>query len=195
VENTTRSTSWVRRIAILLGVLAVGLAAGAFTLSRADGPVFVFAGGPLVAGELVKLADMDWQTLDTLHEFELEIVGAESSRTLWFSVTEGAVYVGCDLDCIGGRLTRWPQQIERDARVVVRIDGKRVEGQLIHVPHGSEEYETAGADRWKKYSGAEGGSAAASTAAHATVVEFGEVLTGRASRDEPGDRLYRLDAR
>ena len=195
MEDTSRRTGWFRRLAAISGLLVAALAVGAFLLSRADGPVFVFAGGPLRSGEQVDFADMDWQALDALHELELEIVGAESSRTLWFSVHEGVPYVACDLDCIDGRLTRWPQQIELDARVVIRIDAKRVDGRLIHVPHGSAEYEVVRAGRSRKYSGDEGGRAATETAAHSTVVEVGEALTGRSKRSEPGDRLYRVDPR
>jgi hypothetical protein len=195
MEGGSRRRVWLGRLGVLVAVIVATLAGGALLLSRADGPVFVFAGGPLRSGELVDFADVDWDALDDRHELELEIVGAGSSRTLWFSVHDGVPYVACDLDCIGGRLTRWPQQIERDDRVVIRIDGRRVEGRLIHVPHGSAEYALARSRREQKYSGDEGGRAAAETAAHTAVVEVGEVLTGRATRDEPGDRLYRVDPR
>lgn len=195
MKATSRSSKWPRRLAASIGILLLTLAGGSYFLSRADGPVFVFAGGPLRSGEQVDFADMNWAALDALHELELEIVGAASSRTLWFSVHEGVPYVACDLDCIDGRLTRWPVQIERDDRVVIRIDAKRVDGRLIHVPHGSAEYEAVRAGRTRKYSGDEGGRAAAETAAHGTVVDVGEVLTGRSKRTEPGDRLYRVDPR
>jgi len=195
VAETSRRRAWIRRLAALAGLIAAGLAGSAFLLPRADGPVFVFAGGPLRSGERVDFAAVDWNRVDGLHELELEIVAAGSSRTLWFSVHDGAAYVACDLDCLGGRLTRWPQQIERDDRVVVRIDGRLVDGRLIHVPHGSAEYREARAARERKYAGDEGGRAAAETAAHGAVVEVGEVLTGRSAREEPGDRLYRLDPR
>ena len=193
MADTSRRNAWI--LAASVGLLVATLASGAFLLTHADGPVFVFAGGPLRSGELVDFAAIDWDALDELRELELEIVGAGSSRTLWFSVYAGVPYVACDLDCIGGRLTRWPQQIERDDRVVIRIDGRRVEGRLVHVPHGSAEYEVARAGRDRKYSGNEGGRAAAETAAHGVVVEVGEALTGRSGREEPGDRLYRLDPR
>jgi len=192
VEDTSRRRAWPRRLA---GLLVATLLGGVFLLARADGPVFVFAGGPLRSGELVELASIDWDALDALHELELEIVGAGSSRTLWFSVHEGVPYVACDLDCIGGRLTRWPQQIERDDRVVIRIDGRRAPARLVHVPHGSPEYVAVRAGRERKYAGDEGGRAAAETAAHGAVVSVGETLTGRSQRKEPGDRLYRVAPR
>ena len=186
---------WPRRLAFIAGLVVVLLAGGSFLLSRADGPVAVFAGGPLRAGPLVDFPDMDWDGVDALRELEMEIVGIRSSRTLWFSVHDGVAYVGCGLDCVGGRLPRWPQQIERDDRVVIRVDGRRVEARLTHVPHGSAEYETASAVRERKYSGGEGGRAAAETAAHDAVIGVGEVVTGRAERTAPGDRLYRVDPR
>jgi hypothetical protein len=195
MKETLRMNRWPQRLAVIAGLLFATLTVGAFLLSHADGPVFIFAGGPLRSGEQVGLADINWDTLDALHELELEIVGAGSSRTLWFSVHEGVPYVACDLDCIGGRLTRWPQQIERDNRVVIRIDAQRAEGRLAHVPHGSAEYDAARAGRGRKYSGDGGGRAATETAAHGTVVEVGEMLTGRSKRAEPGDRLYRVDPR
>jgi hypothetical protein len=195
VEDTSRRNGWLARLGIVVGVIILALAGAVLFLPHADGPVFVFAGGPLRSGEPVQFSDMNWVALDALHELEMEIVGAASSRTLWFSVHESVPYVACDLDCVDGRLTRWPQQIERDNRVVVRIDAKRVDGQLVHVPHGSAEYEAVQAGRMRKYSGDEGGRAAAETAAHSTVVEVGEVLTGRSARTEPGDRLYRMDPR
>ncbi len=190
-----RRSAWLRRIAVLAALLVAALAAGRFLLSRADGPVGIFAGGPIRSGAQVAFADLDWNSLDALHDLELEIVGAGSSRTLWFSVHEGVAYVGCDLDCVGGRLTRWPQQIERDDRIVIRIDGRRVEGRLVHVPHGTPEYAIVRAGREQKFSGEGGVGAAAETAAHNAVVEVGETLTGRSQRSEPGDRLYRVAPR
>jgi hypothetical protein len=195
MEDVKRNKPWLRHLAAIVALLLVAVAGGAFFVSRSDGPVFVFAGGPLRAGEQVNLGDFDWVALDELHELELEIVGAASSRTLWFSVHDGVAYVACDLDCIGGRLTRWPQQIELDDRVVIRIDAKRADGRLVHVPHDSAEYAAVRAGRDQKYAGNDGGRAATETAAHSTVVGVGEVLTGRSRRTEPGDRLYRVDSR
>lgn len=191
--NASRSRLAV--IAVTVVAVVVLAALGRMLLAYADGPVFVFAGGPFRSGEPVAFESIDWAGYDALSELEIELVGAGSSRILWFSVYDGAAYVACDLDCVGGVLPRWPQQIERDDRVVIRIEGQRVEGVLVHVPHGSDEYVAAKAARERKYSGDGGGRAAAETAAHGAVVGVGEVLTGRAAREEPGDRLYRFTAR
>ncbi|MAJ61485.1 MAG: hypothetical protein CBC48_16975 [bacterium TMED88] len=190
-----RSRLWGRRLLWALAVFGVAWIALVLFLRQADGPVFVFAGGPLESGQPVELDEIDWPSADALHEIEMELVGPGSSLTLWFSVSDGVPYVACDLDCVGGVLTRWPQKVERDDRVVVRIAGQKAPGQLVHIPHGTQEYETARMARNLKYSGGEGGRAAAETAAHGAVVGVGEALTGRAARSEPGDRLYRIEPR
>lgn len=183
---------WIRRAGALIALLIGGLVVGRLLLDRADGPVGIFAGGPIRSGERVALDAIDWPSLDARSDLELEIVEGATSLTLWFSVHDGVPYVACDLDCVGGRLTRWPQRIERDDRVVVRIAGQRAEARLVHVPHGTPEYQSVRAGRLRKFSREGGGFAAAETAAHDAVVEVGETLTGRAKRSEPGDRLYRV---
>ncbi len=195
MDRNSGARQWLRRLLAAAGLLVAALAIGAFFVRRADGPVLIFAGGPIRSGELVALGDLDWTALDAKSELELEIVGAGSARTLWFSVNDGIPYVACDLDCADGLLSRWPQQIERDDRVVVRIDAKRMEARLVHVPHGTPEYAAVRAGRLQKYSGAGGARAAAEATAHNTVIEVGELLTGRAGRDEPGDRLFRIEPR
>jgi hypothetical protein len=195
LENTPPKKKWLGRLAMLLAALALALFTGKLFLAQADGPVSIFRGGPFETGEQTAFAEMKWQALDTLHELEMEIVDAETSLTLWFSVHDGVPYVACDLDCFDGKLDRWPQMIERDGQVVMRIDGKRVDGRLVHVAHGTEEYSAVREGRNLKYSGDGGGRAASETAAHSAVVGVGETLTGRAGRAEPGDRLYRMDRR
>ncbi len=195
MTDSPRRSPWLRRVALLLTTALGIVLLGAFLLSRADGPTFIFAGGPLRSGELVELQMLDWPRLDAATELEMEIVGEGSSLTLWFSVHDGVPYVACELDCVGGRLSRWPQQIASDDRVVLRIDGRRAEGRLVHVPHGTPEYTAVRAVRSRKYAGEGGGRAAAETKAHAVVLDVGESLTGRDQREEPGDRLYRIDPR
>lgn len=195
MKRTKSNGSWLRRLTLTAGILGAVLVLGSFLISQSDGPLFIFAGGPLRSGEPVELASLNWTSLDALHELEMEIVGEQSSLTLWFSVHDGVPYVACDLDCVGGVLTRWPQQIDEDNRVVIRIDDRLAQGQLVHVPHETTEYSAVRLGRNQKYAGGGGGRAAAETAAHSTVVNVGEALTGRAQREEPGDKLYRIDPR
>ena len=195
VEKTQGRISWLRRLTLVAGILGAVLIFSFYLLSRSDGPLFIFAGGPLRSGEPIELNALDWRSLDSLHELEMEIVAEQSSLTLWFSVHDGVPYVACDLDCVGGVLIRWPQQIDQDNRVVIRIDDRLAQGQLIHVPHETAEYKAVRSGRNQKYAGDGGGRAGAETAAHSTVVNVGEALTGRAQREEPGDKMYRIDPR
>ncbi len=119
MEKTQGRISWLRRLTLVAGILGAVLIFSFYLLSRSDGPLFIFAGGPLRSGEPIELNALDWRSLDSLHELEMEIVGEQSSLTLWFSVHDGVPYVACDLDCVGGVLTRWPQQIDQDNRVVI----------------------------------------------------------------------------
>ena len=64
MKDTSRVKRWVRCIAIAIALLFAALASGAFLLARADGPMFVFAGGPFRSGEQVDFADLDWESLD-----------------------------------------------------------------------------------------------------------------------------------
>ena len=186
---------WLRGLLVVCGVALALLVVSRLILSRADGPWGPLAGGPFRSGEPTAFAEMDWEGVDSLRELEMEIVSAETSRTLWFSVYDGVPYVGCDLDCMDGLLPRWPQLVDERGEVVLRLDDKRVPGRLVFVPHGSDEYAVARARREEKYELGGGGRETAEVAAHHTVVAVGEVLTGRSLRDEPGDRLYRVAPR
>ena len=64
MEDGLRNQRWLGRLTAVVGLLITTVAGGAFLLSRADGPVLVFAGGPLRSGEPVAFADVDWVALD-----------------------------------------------------------------------------------------------------------------------------------
>lgn len=59
MEDTSRRRAWLGRFAVIVSLLFATLAGGLLLLSRADGPVFVSAGGPLHSGELVHLSAID----------------------------------------------------------------------------------------------------------------------------------------
>ncbi|MCH2185405.1 hypothetical protein MK280_05985, partial [Myxococcota bacterium] len=94
---SNRNRLWVRRLLWAFVVVGVAWIVVAVFLRQADGPVFVFAGGPLQAGQEVELDEIDWSSVDDLHEIEMELVGRGRSLTLWFSVSDGVPYVACDL--------------------------------------------------------------------------------------------------
>jgi hypothetical protein len=133
---------------------------------------------------------VDWRALDRLRELELEVERTGRSRLLWFSVYEGCPYFSCGFGCEGGWPRRWPYDIDRDDRVVLRLDGKRIEARLERVWEHSPEYEAARTARGRKFSNTGGSRNAAERDAAESVVRWGRRLSGA-----PKGRLYRAVSR
>jgi len=170
--------------------IVVGVIVFAVFLRFSDGPVLVFPGGPLRSGEPMAFDAADWRALDRLRELELEVERTGRSRLLWFSVYEGRPYFSCGFGCEGGWPKRWPYHIDRDARVVLRLDGKRLEARLERVWEHSPEYAAARRARRSKFGDAGGSREAAERDAAESVVRWGSQLSGA-----PKGRLYRAVSR
>ena len=132
----------VRRGLLVIGVLVLipvfALAALAVSTRLSDGPSVIFAGGPLVAGEMVTGPEPDWSFVRDVRVFELQLLNPPRSRTLWIVEHEGKLYLNSNY--MGGlreRLwKRWPAQAERDGRAIMRINGKRYERTLVRIKTG-----------------------------------------------------------
>ena len=132
----------VRRGLLVIGVLVLipvfALAALAVSTRLSDGPSVIFAGGPLVAGEMVTGPEPDWSFVRDIRVFELQLLNPPRSRTLWIVENEGKLYLNSNY--MGGlreRLwKRWPAQAERDGRAIMRIEGKRYERTLVRIKTG-----------------------------------------------------------
>ena len=132
----------VRRGLLVIGVLALipvfALAALAVSTRLSDGPSVIFAGGPLVAGEMVTGPEPDWSFVRDIRVFELQLLNPPRSRTLWIVEHEGKLYLNSNY--MGGlreRLwKRWPAQAERDGRAIMRINDKRYERTLVRIKTG-----------------------------------------------------------
>ncbi len=132
----------VRRGLLVIGVLVLipvfALAALAVSTRLSDGPSVIFAGGPLVAGEMVTGPEPDWSFVRNIRIFELQLLNPPRSRTLWIVEHEGKLYLNSNY--MGGlreRLwKRWPAQAERDGRAIMRIEGKRYERTLVRIKTG-----------------------------------------------------------
>jgi hypothetical protein len=166
--------------------IVVCVLAFATFLRFADGPVLVLPGGPLRSGEPVAFESVDWGELDRFRELELEVQHTGTSRLLWFSVYEGRPYFSCGFACDGGWPKRWPYHVDRDGRVVLRLDGQRIEARLERVAEHSPEYAAARGTRERKFSGASGGREAVEQVAAESVVQWGSQVS-----DAPKGRLYR----
>ena len=111
-----------------LGILLGGILAGAVVLSIvarfSDGPIAAFAGGPLVAGELVTEAVDDWTFVEDVETVEFQLEHPARSRTVWIIVHQGQLYIPCGLPNFKA-FKQWPHEAMQDGRSIVRIDGKR----------------------------------------------------------------------
>jgi hypothetical protein len=183
--RATKAT-WRKRIGGVSAGIGVGVLAFATSVRFADGPLLVFPGGPLRSGEPVAFESVDWGELDRFRELELEVQRTGTSRLLWFSVYEGRPYFSCGFACDGGWPKRWPYHVDRDDRVVLRLDGKRIEARLQRVAEHSPEYAAARRTRESKFSAASGGREAVEQVAAESVVHWGGQLS-----DAPKGRLYR----
>ena len=120
-------------ITVLITVVA--LLAIAVSARVSDGPSVVFAGGPLVAGEMVTGAEPDWSFIRDVNTIELQLLDPPRSRLVWVAESEGKIYVVSGyMDSTIGRLWKqWPAQAERDGRAIIRVAGQRYERTLVRI--------------------------------------------------------------
>ncbi len=114
---------------VVLAPIAVGIA---FSVAArlSDGPIAMFAGGPLERGELVTAPVADWSFAAAVEEMELQLVEPPRSRTVWLIVYEGRLYVPCGFMSVP-LFKQWPYQAVEDGRAVIRVRGRRYERQLV----------------------------------------------------------------
>jgi hypothetical protein len=130
-------TRLLRAFGYVLGAVIVTAVVVGFIARFMDGPLGPFPGGPLHAGDLVTDEEIDWAQFTDVREVELQLVDPPRSRTTWILVYDGAAYIPCGLP----KLTifkKWPHEILKDGRVVVRIEGKRYERQAVRVENREE---------------------------------------------------------
>ena len=145
---------FLRWFATACAVLLAALVLLAIVARFADGPIGLFAGGPLRSGELISDPDLDWSFVEPVQEIELQLLEPPRSRTVWIVFHEGHPYVPCGFLKVP-LWKQWPHQAVRDGRAVVRIDGKRYERQAVRVTD-AELYAALAARVAEKYGG--GGS-------------------------------------
>lgn len=123
----------------LLLIFATAVVTAAFKQRFEDGPNRVFAGGPLIAGELYRGTEPDWSFVNDVPTLELQLLNPAQSRRIWVASVEGKMYVwsGYMHSFVGQLWKSWPMQAERDDRVVVRIDGIRYERRLVRIKTGA----------------------------------------------------------
>jgi hypothetical protein len=132
--------------ALLMTVSLVGVSVVA---RFSDGPIVMFAGGPLIEGELVTTPVTDWTFATEIDTVEFQLESPPRSRRVWILVHDGAAYVPCGLPNVRF-LKQWPHEAMEDGRATFRIDGKRYRRHLLRITE-PDLTATLGALASKKY--------------------------------------------
>ena len=177
--------------AILLLLVLVSIAVVA---RFSDGPIFVFPGGPLVAGTPTEYEAVDWSRVAHIREAELQLETPARSRITRLFIHDGAPYVPCAF-CANRVLKRWPRELEQDDRVVVRIDGMLIRGRATRVANDSAEYVAARRSHTLKYANPADPRSVAEGHAADLVVGTARLIPGAGDASESDSWLYRIDPR
>ena len=122
-----------------------------------DGPVefipwfTISTGGPFRSGELVASPD-DWTFLKDREEIEMETLNLGTTKTIWISVVNGRMFIasGRRNTWIGQLWKQWPQRVDEDDRIILRVDDKLYEQRLLPITEGPDIL-PAMTESWRKY--------------------------------------------
>ena len=132
MKSLLRFVLWA--LGAVVAVIAVVLVVARFS----DGPLAIVAGGPFTTGELVVGPEPDWSFIQDVGEVQFQSLEPARSRTTWVLEHEGKIYIPCGyMTTTWGKIWKqWPIEAEKDGRVILRIDGKLYERQLVRVKEG-----------------------------------------------------------
>lgn len=130
--------STLRFVVRLLAVLAVAIVILLVGARFADGPVAIVAGGPFTSGQLVTGPEPDWSFVSNIQNVEFQLVDPARSRTTWILEHDGKAYIPCGyMTSWWGRIwKRWPIEVEKDDRAILRIGDKLYERRLLRIEDG-----------------------------------------------------------
>jgi hypothetical protein len=144
----------LRALGAVLVVLLLAIG-GLFVAARFhDGPIAIIAGGPFASGETVTGSEPDWSFVRDVQEVEFQLLDPPRSRTTWILEHEGKAYIPCGyMTTWWGRIwKRWPLEVAKDPRILLRIDGKIYERKLVRIEDGPV-VEPLLAELTRKYAG------------------------------------------
>ncbi|MDP6978517.1 MAG: hypothetical protein QF570_07935 [Myxococcota bacterium] len=123
------------------GLVGLVVAVVAITLVYArfhDGPVSIIAGGPFASGELHTGPEPDWSPMRTRQEVEFQLLDPPRSRITWVAEHEGKPYIvsGYMNSTFGKIWKQWPHEIEKDDRILLRVDDVIYERRLVRIMEG-----------------------------------------------------------
>ena len=132
----------IKKVGVLAGwlllIISTAVVTAAVKQRSEDGPNRVFAGGPLVAGNLYEGHEPDWSFVNNIDTIELQLLNPEESRRIWAASVDGKLYLWSGyMNSVVGKIWKsWPAQAEKDGRAVVRVAGIRYERQLTRIEKG-----------------------------------------------------------
>ena len=121
-------------------VILLGLILGLFSLAArfSDGPIGIFAGGPMEEGELHAGPEPNWRFVKDMATVEFQLMNPPRSRTVWIIEHQGRIYLisGYMNSLVGAIWKQWPAEAMEDGSAMLRIDGVRYPRQLVRIEQG-----------------------------------------------------------
>ena len=122
-----------------------------------DGPIefipwfTMSTGGPFRSGELVLSPD-NWTFLKERQEIEMETLNLGTTKLIWTMVVDGRMFVasGRPQTWYGQLWKQWPQRLDEDDRIILRVDDVLYKQRLIPITEGDIILPVL-KESWRKY--------------------------------------------
>ena len=122
-----------------------------------DGPIefipwfTMSTGGPFRSGELVPSPD-NWTFLKERQEIEMETLNLGTTKLIWTMVVDGRMFVasGRRQTWYGQLWKQWPQRLDEDDRIILRVDDVLYKQRLIPITEGDIILPVL-KESWRKY--------------------------------------------
>jgi hypothetical protein len=126
---------------IRIGLMAcVSLVLTLYLFMRfSDGPLEIISGGPFTTGELIPTPG-SWTSIRERNTIEFQTLDPVSSRTVWLAVHDEKLFIisGYMNTFYGGIWKQWPHYLDKDDRIIIRVDGQLSEHRLKRVLGGPD---------------------------------------------------------
>lgn len=126
-------TSILRWIGIVIAVIIAALVLTALFARVSDGPIGIFAGGPLTSGEYIDEEFSDWSAYEGVPEIDMQLLEPPRSRRVWTIVDEGNLYIPAGWVRSMPLWKQWPHEAVADGRAIVRIQGRIYPVELVKI--------------------------------------------------------------
>ncbi|MDH3208106.1 MAG: hypothetical protein OEO79_16010 [Gemmatimonadota bacterium] len=150
---------WIPRIIggsalFLVLVVAAVLVTARLHDGPIDGALEIVAAGPFESGEMHTGPEPDWSFLRDYVTVEFQLLEPPRSRTTWIMEHDNRIFIvsGYMNSWYGKLWKHWPGDAAEDGRVILRVDGKLYERQMVRVLEG-EVVRPVLAELSRKYTG------------------------------------------